>query len=315
MNIIGHEKIIKFLDKACTKNQLAGAYLFSGFSGVGKFQVALYFAEKILGQSWDKISDELIVLEPDQKTTSAKAVLKDKDTKSDKAKNEKREIKVEEIRELRRKIFLTSASGKKVAVIRGAEKLNKSSQNALLKILEEPTVGLTIILVADDERKLFPTIVSRCQKIRFGIASEEEISHLIDSQEKKISSKIKQAIIFWSLGRPGLALEMLQNPEELKFKIQSFGELKNLSEETVLNKFSLAENLSKDTNLALRKMDVWTMGIRESLLKGKIDFFSQEKCLEIIDKISESQNFLKQTNANAKLILENLFLTFSRNKR
>jgi DNA polymerase-3 subunit delta' len=312
MNIIGHKKILDLLSRAVIKNNTAQTYLFSGFLGVGKFQVALYFAERILGQNQDKISDDLIILDSDEKIVSEKPIVKKGSAKADKAKNEKKEIRVTEIRELRRKLFLTSTSGKKVAIIRGAEKLNKSSQNALLKILEEPNPGLTIILVADDEKKLFPTIISRCQKIRFGIVADEEINKLIDAQEKKLSTEIKQAIVFWSIGRPGLALEMLQNPEELEFKIHSLEELKKLLQETVLNKFALAENLSKDTGLALKKMNVWTVGIRESLLKGRTELASREKCLEIMEKISESQRLLKQTNANAKLILENLFLAFSK---
>jgi DNA polymerase-3 subunit delta' len=308
MNIVGHQKIIKFLERVLEKKNLAGAYIFSGFSGVGKFKAALLLAERILGQDSNRISDSLIILEPDREITFGNSAVEE-DVKS---KNEKKGIRVEEIRELKRKLSLSSSSGKKVAIIRGAEKLNKSSQNALLKILEEPNEGLTLILVADDEKKLFPTIISRCQKIHFGIVSEKEMDQLIDSQEKKLSAEVKQAIIFWSVGRPGLALEMLRNPEKLNFQIQSFEEAKKLLQETVFNKFSLAENLAKDTDLALKKMSVWVVGIRESLLKGKADFASQEKCLEIIDKINESQGLLKQTNANARLILENLFLAFSK---
>lgn len=312
MEIVGHQKIIKLLNSAVAKNNVSQAYLFSGFSGVGKFQTALYFAEKILGQSQNKINEDLIILELDQKITSANPAIGKKSDKPDKIKKEKKEIKVGEIRELQRKLFLTSIGGKRVAIIRGAEKLNKSSQNALLKILEEPNEGLTIILVADDEKKLFPTIISRCQKIRFDTISDEEIGQLADAQGKKISAETRRAVIFWSSGRPGLALEMLQNPGELEFKIQALEELKKLLQETTLNKFSLAESLSKDTGLALKKMDVWTVGIREALLKGQADFATQEKCLEIMDKISETRNFLKQTNANPRLILENLFLTFSK---
>jgi len=309
MNIIGHKKILDLLDKAVAKNSVSQAYLFSGFPSVGKFKVALHFAEKILGQNSDRISDNLIILESDKETDLENFTAKKEEVK---AKNKKTEIKVEDIRELKRKLFLSSEGGKKVAIIRGAEKLNKSSQNALLKILEEPNAGLTIILVTDDEKKLFPTIISRCQKIHFGVVSDNEIGQLVDSQEKKLSAEIKQAIIFWSIGRPGLTLEMLQNPEKLELRIQSFKEAKKLLQETVLNKFALAENLAKDSKLAFEKMNIWAVGIRESLLKGKTDFASQEKCLEILEKISESQRLLRQTNANAKLILENLFIVFAK---
>ncbi|HLN19306.1 MAG TPA: DNA polymerase III subunit delta', partial [Patescibacteria group bacterium] len=49
MQIIGHKKIISFLDKCLEKDNLSHAYLFTGPEHVGKFTVALDWAEKILG--------------------------------------------------------------------------------------------------------------------------------------------------------------------------------------------------------------------------------------------------------------------------
>lgn len=311
MKIVGHKKIIDLLDKAVAKNRTSQAYLFSGPAGVGKFLVAKYLAEKILGQNSDTISDSLMVLEADKEKIAEESVEKEKNAKTDKINKEKREIKIEEVRELRRKLFLSSEGGKKVALIRGAEKLNKSSQNALLKILEEPGEGLTIILVTDDEKKLFPTIISRCQKVRFGIVTDREIDELINTQEKALSAKVKQAIIFWSIGRPGLALAMLANPEKLELRVKSLAEAEDLFRQTVMEKFTLAENFAKNPDDALARMNIWAVGIRKTLLEGGLAGISQEKSLEILEKISESQKLLKQTNANAKLILENMLLAFS----
>jgi len=105
---------------------------------------------------------------------------------------------------------------------------------------------------------------------------------------------------------------MLENPEKLELRVCSFREARNLFQKTVLEKFVLAENLAKDLNGALAKMNIWVVGIREALLKGGLEGISQEKSLEILEKISESRKLLGQTNANAKLILENMLLAFSR---
>jgi DNA polymerase-3 subunit delta' len=60
-----------------------------------------------------------------------------------------------------------------------AEKLNASSQNALLKVLEEPPSYCTIILLCTRLEKLLPTTKSRCQLVRFNQIDEEKIiSHL-----------------------------------------------------------------------------------------------------------------------------------------
>ncbi len=59
-------------------------------------------------------------------------------------------------------------SARKVFVVSEAERLNPSSQNALLKVLEEPPGYCTIILLCTRLEKLLPTVKSRCQIIQFG---------------------------------------------------------------------------------------------------------------------------------------------------
>jgi DNA polymerase-3 subunit delta' len=60
-------------------------------------------------------------------------------------------------------------------VVSEAEKLNASSQNALLKVLEEPPSYCTIVLLCTRIEKLLPTTKSRCQTIRFGPIDEDRI--------------------------------------------------------------------------------------------------------------------------------------------
>jgi DNA polymerase III gamma/tau subunit len=54
----------------------------------------------------------------------------------------------------------------KVVLIPEAENLNTESQNALLKILEEPGNDNYLLLTTTNITKLLPTIISRCQKIK-----------------------------------------------------------------------------------------------------------------------------------------------------
>lgn len=73
------------------------------------------------------------------------------------------EIRVERVRNVRREIYHTSLSAAgRVVMIPGAEKLNRSSANALLKELEEPPEGVLFLLVASSEAGVLATIRSRC---------------------------------------------------------------------------------------------------------------------------------------------------------
>jgi DNA polymerase-3 subunit delta' len=73
-------------------------------------------------------------------------------------------------------------SARKVYVVSEAQKLNISSQNALLKVLEEPPSYCCIILLCTRLEKLLATTKSRCQIIRFGPMDEEKIFAKLSEQ-------------------------------------------------------------------------------------------------------------------------------------
>jgi hypothetical protein len=93
------------------------------------------------------------------------------------------EIKAEAIRQLIHRIYLSSEHGR-LAVIYGAERLNQSSGNILLKTLEEPPENSTIILISAN-LSVLPTIKSRCRLIR-----------IADSKIEPKSQKYEIAAIF-----------------------------------------------------------------------------------------------------------------------
>ncbi len=75
-----------------------------------------------------------------------------------------RQIKAEVIRSLVDAIGLTSYEGGwKAGVVLFAERLNETSQNILLKTLEEPPPNSLLVLVTDSPAALLPTIRSRSQ--------------------------------------------------------------------------------------------------------------------------------------------------------
>jgi len=86
------------------------------------------------------------------------------------------QIKVDQVRELCRKLTATSQQGgRRVAVISNCEKLNQASANALLKTLEEPGRETLLLLQSDTPSRLMATISSRCQRIHFQAPTREEI--------------------------------------------------------------------------------------------------------------------------------------------
>ena len=65
--------------------------------------------------------------------------------------------------------YLAPSGGKgKVFIVREAELMTGAAQNALLKTLEEPPSGVTIILLCKRSEQMLPTTISRCHAVQFG---------------------------------------------------------------------------------------------------------------------------------------------------
>jgi DNA polymerase-3 subunit delta' len=87
-----------------------------------------------------------------------------------------KEIRIDAIREVCASLTLSAArGGHKVAVVLGAERMNRYAANSFLKTLEEPLPGTVIILVSERAYVLPVTIRSRCQEIRFLPPPSEQV--------------------------------------------------------------------------------------------------------------------------------------------
>lgn len=75
------------------------------------------------------------------------------------------EIKAQAVKDFIRQISLTPRGKNRIGLIYGADRLNQSSANMLLKVLEEPPKYAILILVAESEA-ILPTIRSRCRLIK-----------------------------------------------------------------------------------------------------------------------------------------------------
>jgi len=298
MKIIGHEKIIKLLDRSIDKENVAQAYIFSGPVGVGKYTVALGFAEKLLDSSGIQsqagvIRPDLLIVQPE--IEEKKGVIRVGD------------IKIEAVRNFQHQAGLSTAGGKyKVAIFDDADRLTKEAQNALLKNLEEPDKNLVVVLVVQNEKKILATILSRCQKIKFGTVAAAKMEKNIP-----LGTKNKEKILFWSLGRPGFMRELLKDKREMDFRKDALEELRGLFKKNFSDRFSLAARLSADVNIATKKLNLWLVIFRQVLLgRDGLVKISQSQSLKLIEKIDESLRLIMNTNANIKLVLENLFLNF-----
>jgi len=309
MNIIGHQKIQNQLDKAVGKDNVFHAYLFVGPESVGKFTLAREFSRKLLENDNLELCPDYILVEPESACLTARfveTVAKRSGREEEKGKKRIKDISVEKLRDIQHRLNISPTGKFKVAIINDADRLTIAAQNSLLKILEEPPAGVIIILVTHDKDKLLTTILSRCQIKKFGLLSNRELEQMIADDFSD-----KEKLIFWANGRPGLLRKMIDDPQEVEFRNESIKLLQNLIDQPTHQKFELAEQLSKDASMAEKHMNLWIMYLRQCLLGTKgYQFISQGRALLLVAKIAGALKILRETNANARLVLENLFLSF-----
>ncbi len=74
----------------------------------------------------------------------------------------KNKVSVNDVRDMRSQAYLASnESDRKIFILEGIDKFNVQSQNALLKVLEEPPQGVVFILTCSSKSSLLPTVLSR----------------------------------------------------------------------------------------------------------------------------------------------------------
>jgi len=106
------------------------------------------------------------------------------------------QITIDQVRELQNFVSLTTHrnGGKRVVLIHPAEAMNVFAANALLKMLEEPSVGTMFLLITDDIRRLLPTIISRCRRFPLpGVGSAEALAWLEQQGIKDAEVLLAQA--------------------------------------------------------------------------------------------------------------------------
>lgn len=92
-------------------------------------------------------------------------------------------IRINEIRELKRKISLKAFEGQyKVVILWNAEKINTEAANAMLKLLEEPPERTIIIMTVSDTSALLTTINSRCQRIQMHRIDDATLAKHLETQ-------------------------------------------------------------------------------------------------------------------------------------
>jgi DNA polymerase-3 subunit delta' len=169
------------LRRARASGRVHGAYLIEGPPGSGAYELALWLARLLLctvsgpdpceacpgcrkarldPESGAPLHPDWVLLAPDGAN-----------------------LKIEQVRQLQRHLSLVAnEGGRRVGLIRDADALTLQAANALLKTLEEPPRGATLILVARGSQGLPPTLRSRTVRLCIAAPPVESVAATLERE-------------------------------------------------------------------------------------------------------------------------------------
>lgn len=219
---LGHQDLVAGLVRSAREDRMPHALLFDGLEGVGKFRAALWLAAALLCERGgnrpclacgsckrfqsDSHADVFII---DHRAHAQNAITIDFITpRENRPKDGYRGAPVEEF------LALRAAEGRgKYIIVREAEAMLEETQNAFLKMLEEPRPGVHIFLETSSVGSLLATVRSRVVPVQFGGLTLEECEEVLWRQKPfaKRTPENTEAIerlVRISGGSPGLALRL-----------------------------------------------------------------------------------------------------------
>ena len=178
-DLIDQQHARLLLQSALRSGRIAHAYLFVGPSGVGRLAAARAFAQALQcslgGEDACGVCGPCLKVaggtHPDLRIITPGRI---------DAGGEHRAVVIEQVRDLKHDAQYAPYEGKwKILILEDAEQMRAEAANSLLKVLEEPPPGIVIIMLAESTEALLPTLVSRCQPVRFSLVPAAVIAQAL----------------------------------------------------------------------------------------------------------------------------------------
>ena len=160
--IIGQDRPVALLQKMLRSGIIPHAFIFYGIHGIGKHMTALMFAKALnCATATDDCCDRCVSCDKTARRLHPDVLCIEPPA-------DKKIISISQLRQMQEQIAHRPIEGRwKAVIIDQAHRLQTESANCLLKTLEEPPDNTVLILIADSISAMLPTVLSRCQHIRF----------------------------------------------------------------------------------------------------------------------------------------------------
>jgi DNA polymerase-3 subunit delta' len=205
-DLLGHEAAERVWSQARASGRLHHAWLITGTQGIGKATLAYRMARGLLAN--DDPGDPAFRRVAAGTHAGLMTVERGADEKT---KRMRREIVVDEVREVTQFLRRTAGEGGwRVVIVDGAEDMNPNAANALLKLLEEPPTGALLLLACHAPGLLPATIRSRCRRLRLSPLSLPTVETLLGRYRPDLPPDERARMALLGEGSIGRALALAE---------------------------------------------------------------------------------------------------------
>ena len=217
--LLGNDQLKQNLTNALHSGHISHFYLISGPAGSGRHTLAKLLAAAILCQGQPKPCMNCSACRKVMANTHPDFITINDPTH--------KTIPVDLIRDMRDDLFIRpNESMWKIYMI--DQEMLPPSQNALLKVLEEPPKYGVFILIADNPESLLPTVRSRCTPLHLQPLSEDALMQALEKEFPTASGEDLRAAAIRSCGFLGQAKKLLDGslsvPPQTENFVKSFSQ-------------------------------------------------------------------------------------------
>jgi len=331
-DLIDQSHAVMLLRTAARTGRVSHAYLFAGPAGVGRYDAAVAFAQLLNCEQPDASPGDACGecracrriaagQHPDVRTVDVERglLLDPQDTT-------RAAIGIAQVRALRREVAFPPLEGRcKVYILAGADRMQAEAASSLLKVLEEPPAQVVIILIAESTVPMLPTVVSRCQLVRFSLVPAAAIEQALVARHGLDPGRAR-FIAALAGGQLGRAVTWATSAEALEWREQALDLLIRMETADPLERLDAAEAAARDRDHLDDLLDVALFWFRDLLVWQEtrdetylINLDRREKVAELaaalpapvlserIRAVEEAKADLRR-NVHPRLLLEHLFL-------
>ena len=326
--IIGHDWAVQLLASAIEHDRVGHAYLITGLEQVGKTTLA-----RTLAQALNCLAED-VGERPCGQCRACKLIANDRHpdvrlVTPEVSGRGKLTLKIEAIRQLQRDLNLAAYEARmKVAILERFDAANANAANAFLKTLEEPPRNVVLLLTAVEADTLLDTISSRCRNLHLRPLNSDLIEQSlavrwqVPAQEATLLAKLAD-------GRLGWAVQAAKDSTVLTIRQTQLDALYDALAGNRVTRFALADKLARKAEELPDVFKTWLSWWRDMVLltqtqgqSAAITNVDQEAQLAEKAKVwslDQALTSLQQTNralwqlarnANTRLVVENLLLTY-----